>query len=736
MYRSPSPRASAAPLTGTVKSLRVLGIAALLLIGSTETLPFITTLHSEAPATAPGLLLLLLSQLGCLPSLMRPRPTRVVAPALLALQLLGVQWVLRHCGGYDPSSLLIPGYWFFPIVIVAMMTMSRRDYLGFTLLGSLALLVQMGSAVGPLDWVAASDMVWILTPVAGGLLFGDALLSVGAARDRSLHQQAHAQQVQREQELEASARREAARLLHDHVLHALHALAHSTERTRLQTVELCREAYRRMGPQTSPAGTTSVEEIVRADPAVRQAGAVIVGQSAPLPQGVAQTIADAVHEALNNVTRHARATQCSIEVLPLPGGVQVDVTDDGIGFDPAHLPNGRMGVGRSITQRMTDVGGEAVTTSAPGEGTRVSLRWPRHEVDIAASTWRLAPEGRARRALTRTAWPALATGIAMTALAGPRVDRPVVAMTSAGIALGIGVMAALLLRRRPLGPAGLATLLLTATAAWVVQLWVVPEPPPLDYLLWMAWGSSALVHLVVLSSRPAVGTVVVALWTTIQALGLVWRYGDPIWVWTLSSTITGGAGECAVTLAVIVVARRAAAQEAESAARIAHLRSVTAQLRMSSQLSCFWSQRVTQEALPLLKSVADGELDPAQDRVRERAIALDGVLRDELLLGPDQAPLLAQLAQTRSNGWELTSTLSPEDSRAALVGASHLLAVLGPPTHPGQPVTVSATGDVSRAVIIDAATEQRRRWRERLAVLGGTIESEPDFVRLDLGGTA
>jgi signal transduction histidine kinase len=58
------------------------------------------------------------------------------------------------------------------------------------------------------------------------------------------------------------------------------------------------------------------------------------------------------------------------------GGVRVTVLDAGRGFDPDHSSSARLGLRRSIFERMADQGGSAVVRSAPGQGTEVILRWP------------------------------------------------------------------------------------------------------------------------------------------------------------------------------------------------------------------------------------------------------------------------------------------------------------------------------------------------------------------------
>jgi signal transduction histidine kinase len=96
-----------------------------------------------------------------------------------------------------------------------------------------------------------------------------------------------------------------------------------------------------------------------------------------------------VREALTNVISHAGTGEAWVEIsLAAPGANQADhadsteptgllviVRDAGAGFDPALVDPARLGLRRSITERITDWGGRAAIRSAPGEGTVVSLGW-------------------------------------------------------------------------------------------------------------------------------------------------------------------------------------------------------------------------------------------------------------------------------------------------------------------------------------------------------------------------
>ncbi|MFJ7205858.1 sensor histidine kinase [Streptomyces sp. NPDC098789] len=102
-------------------------------------------------------------------------------------------------------------------------------------------------------------------------------------------------------------------------------------------------------------------------------------RSLRLPSPVTVALADAAGEALVNVARHAEVGHCSVTVTSDgPGaGARVEVSDEGIGFDPAAVGPTRRGVRTSIVERVEEVGGRAAIRSRQGRGTTVSLEWPR-----------------------------------------------------------------------------------------------------------------------------------------------------------------------------------------------------------------------------------------------------------------------------------------------------------------------------------------------------------------------
>ncbi len=78
------------------------------------------------------------------------------------------------------------------------------------------------------------------------------------------------------------------------------------------------------------------------------------------------------NEALHNALRHARADHVSVRLAQRDRVLTVEVTDDGIGFDPggAELRSRHLGL-TSMEERARELGGELQIRSAPGAGTTV-----------------------------------------------------------------------------------------------------------------------------------------------------------------------------------------------------------------------------------------------------------------------------------------------------------------------------------------------------------------------------
>jgi signal transduction histidine kinase len=90
---------------------------------------------------------------------------------------------------------------------------------------------------------------------------------------------------------------------------------------------------------------------------------------------VKRTLFRIAQEALQNVTRHARASTVTVRLRTTPTDLVLAISDDGVGFDTNTSFPGHLGL-RSMRERTAEIGGVLDITSTPGEGTTVTARGP------------------------------------------------------------------------------------------------------------------------------------------------------------------------------------------------------------------------------------------------------------------------------------------------------------------------------------------------------------------------
>jgi signal transduction histidine kinase len=273
-----------------------------------------------------------------------------------------------------------------------------------------ALSVPLALASPAAYWVGAEQMMGtnsrtmtvaalLLVMVAGVHIYSRRqLYSRAAAADAALDE---ADQAASEQYVILSRnieQREHERLLHDTVLNTLTALARAGRDDVVEVVGRCRQdvaliesvlsdpADLDADPGRPYGDLVSGVQAVAAEMRARglRVHIDIDGREAPaVPVPVATAISNAVREALSNVAAHAGTEEAWVEVSPAPDGnaqaaghLLVIVRDRGTGFDPARVDQTRLGLRRSIAERMADCSGYASIWSMPGQGTAVYMSWP------------------------------------------------------------------------------------------------------------------------------------------------------------------------------------------------------------------------------------------------------------------------------------------------------------------------------------------------------------------------
>ena len=106
-----------------------------------------------------------------------------------------------------------------------------------------------------------------------------------------------------------------------------------------------------------------------------------------LPPGLRHNVFLATKESLNNIVKHANATEVHLRLAILPGAFQLTVEDNGCGYSlrpprpPAAKRPAHHGIA-GIQERIESLGGKCSIDSAPGAGTRVVLTVPVNAVEL------------------------------------------------------------------------------------------------------------------------------------------------------------------------------------------------------------------------------------------------------------------------------------------------------------------------------------------------------------------
>lgn len=319
------------------------------------------------------------------------------AAALAWLAMLCAVWLALLVLTADAAYLVFPLFFFqlhllrIRAAIVAVVVSTAVSICGIGLHGSWT----VGGVAGPL--------------LAAGVAVVIALAYELVTQQREERERIMAELVSTRDELAASERRagalaERARLgrdLHDTVaqgLASIQLLLHAAERadpdgpgvaqlrlareTAAENLAETRDIIRELSP--SPLESAGIAESLRrlGERASATGGlsvTVVASASLELPTEVGIALYRIAQGTLSNVVRHSGAAHAQLELALRDGAAVLLVSDDGDGFEPATAPRhpGDDSFGlRAIRERVEQLDGQLDLDSAPGRGTRLTVRLP------------------------------------------------------------------------------------------------------------------------------------------------------------------------------------------------------------------------------------------------------------------------------------------------------------------------------------------------------------------------
>lgn len=104
-----------------------------------------------------------------------------------------------------------------------------------------------------------------------------------------------------------------------------------------------------------------------------------IGLTGAVSDLVSETLVRSVSECLTNIARHAQARTASLRLMTGEGQLTVEVSDDGIGFEPTAVQTGHYGL-LGMHERIRLAGGSVEIRSEPSQGTHIQIRFPLENV--------------------------------------------------------------------------------------------------------------------------------------------------------------------------------------------------------------------------------------------------------------------------------------------------------------------------------------------------------------------
>ncbi|MFC1996523.1 two-component regulator propeller domain-containing protein [Chloroflexota bacterium] len=222
-----------------------------------------------------------------------------------------------------------------------------------------------------------------------------------AELQREIAQRTQIEQALRHSEMEKAVAAERSRLardLHDSVTQSLYSLTLFTEAARHMAEEDGNETIEQYIGQIGVIGLQALKEMRllvfelrppelekeglvsalrrRLEAVEGRAGVdarVVVDELFKLPGIFEQELFRIAQEALNNALKHAAAASVVVYLRQENGSIEMEIVDDGVGFDPQFLPDrGGMGL-KNIRERVEQLSGTVAIQSKPGDGTSIKI---------------------------------------------------------------------------------------------------------------------------------------------------------------------------------------------------------------------------------------------------------------------------------------------------------------------------------------------------------------------------
>jgi len=315
-------------------------------------------------------------------------PPRALAPAQragLALGFLGLLLVLRELGVWFGDQVVWPvGFVAFGVAAMWSRRPAGRQDLFAQISGGHggptaarlavgALLIVGGVALflSSVDVLAGLGQVMLAALIGGAglaMVFGPWVWRLAADLGR-----------ERRERIRSEERAAMAAHLHDSVLQTLSLIQRSADPREMVVLARGQErALRAWLFGGEPAGGGRLRAALQAAAARVEADhrvpveVVATGDDPEVDESL-QALIQAAGEAITNAAKHSGASAVSVYAEAAEGRVEVWVSDQGTGFDPATVAPDRRGIAESIIARLRRVGGRAEVTSEPGEGTEVRL---------------------------------------------------------------------------------------------------------------------------------------------------------------------------------------------------------------------------------------------------------------------------------------------------------------------------------------------------------------------------